>query len=151
MRALVVDRSDRLVLFHATLPDRPPWWFAPGGGVDPGEADAAAVVRELEEEIGLIVDPASLPPPVWTRDSIFRWKDVDERHLERFFLVRIDEHVVDTSGLDAEEAGVVREYRWWTPDELQATSERFSPVHLPQLLMPLLEGRLPAEPLAIGD
>jgi 8-oxo-dGTP pyrophosphatase MutT (NUDIX family) len=119
--------------------------------VAPGEADAAAVVRELEEEIGLIVDPASLPPPVWTRDSIFRWKDVDERHLERFFLVRIDEHVVDTSGLDAEEAGVVREYRWWTPDELQATSERFSPVHLPQLLMPLLEGRLPAEPLAIGD
>ena len=146
-----MDRADRLVLFHATLPDRAPWWFAPGGGVESGESDAAAIVRELAEEIGLIVDPASLPPPVWTRDYIFRWKDVDERHLERFFLVRIGEHAVDTSGLDAEEAGIVRQYRWWTPDELQATTERFSPVDLARLLTPLLDGHLPAEPLAIGD
>jgi hypothetical protein len=98
-----------------------------------------------------VIDPASLPPAVWTRDYIFRWKDVDERHLERFFLVRVDEHVVDISGLDADEAGVVREYRWWSPDELQASVARFSPVRLPQLLLPLLEGRLPAEPFAIGD
>ncbi|HEY6469696.1 MAG TPA: NUDIX domain-containing protein [Candidatus Dormibacteraeota bacterium] len=151
MRALVVDRSDRLVLFHATLPDREPWWFAPGGGVDPGESDAAAIARELHEEIGLVVDAASLPPPVWTRDYIFRWNDVDERHLERFFLVRIDEHIVDISGLGADEAGIVREYRWWTPNELQVTAERFSPGHLPQLLLPLLDGRLPEEPVALGE
>jgi 8-oxo-dGTP pyrophosphatase MutT (NUDIX family) len=151
VRALVVDGSDRVVLFHASLPDREPWWFAPGGGVEPGESDAAAIVRELEEEIGLVVDPASLPTPVWSRDYTFRWKDVDERHLERFFLVRVDEHVVDISGLDADEAGVVREYRWWTQDELQASAERFSPQRLPQMLVPLLEGRLPAEPVAIGD
>ncbi len=151
MRALVVDRSDRLVLFHANLPDREPWWFAPGGGVERGESDEAAIARELEEEIGLIVDPASLPAPVWTRDSIFRWKDVDERHLERFFLVRVNEHVVDISGLDADEAGVVREYRWWAPDELLASTERFSPARLPQLFIPLLGGDLPARPVAIGD
>lgn len=132
-------------------PDREPWWFAPGGGVEPGESDEAAIVRELEEEIGLVVDPASLPAPVWTRDYIFRWKDVDERHLERFFLVRIGEHVVDTSGLDSEEAGIVREYRWWTPDELRASAELFSPMQLPQLLVPLLEGHLPAEPLVLGE
>ena len=95
--------------------------------------------------------PASLPAPVWTRDYIFRWKDVDERHLERFFLVRIDEHVVDISGLDADEAGIVREYRWWTPDELQETAEHFSPSRLPHLLPPLLDGRLPAEPVALGE
>jgi 8-oxo-dGTP pyrophosphatase MutT (NUDIX family) len=151
VRALVVDRSDRLVLFHASLPDREPWWFAPGGGVESGESDEAAIVRELEEEIGLIVDPGSLSAPVWARDYIFRWKDVDERHLERFFLVRVDEHVVDISGLDADEAGVVREYRWWTPHELAASAERFSPERLPQLLVPLIEGRFPAEPVAISD
>jgi 8-oxo-dGTP pyrophosphatase MutT (NUDIX family) len=151
VRALVVDRSDRLVLFHATLPDREPWWFAPGGGVDAGESDKQAVVRELEEEIGLVVDPATLSAPVWTRDYIFRWRDVDERHLERFFLIRIGEHAVDISGLDADEAGIVREYRWWTLDELQATTEHFSPIRLPQMLAPLLEGQLSTEPLAIGD
>lgn len=139
------------MLFRATLPDREPWWFAPGGGVEPGESDEVAVARELEEEIGLVVDAASLSAPVWTRDHLFRWNEVDERHLERFFLIRIGEHVVDISGLDADEAGIVREYRWWTPDELHASSERFSPVQLRQLLVPLLEGRLPAAPLAIGE
>jgi 8-oxo-dGTP diphosphatase len=63
----------------------------------------------------------------------------------------VNAHVVDISGLDADEAGVVREYRWWTPDELQTSTERFSPVRLQQLLAPLLEGHLPAEPIAIGD
>jgi 8-oxo-dGTP pyrophosphatase MutT (NUDIX family) len=151
VRGLVVDRFDRLVLFHATLAGREPWWFAPGGGVDPGETDAIAIARELEEEIGLVVDPGSLAAPVWTRDYIFRWKDVDERHLERFYLIRIDEHEVDISGLDADEAGVVREYRWWMLHELQTTSDHFSPTQLPELLVALLAGRLPGEPLALTE
>jgi ADP-ribose pyrophosphatase YjhB (NUDIX family) len=151
VRALVINRFDRLLLFRADLPDRGPIWYTPGGGVEPGETDAAAIVRELEEETRLVVDPATLAPPVWTRDYIFRWHDTDERHLERFFLIRIDEHEVDTSGLDAEEAGLSREFRWWALDEIAASTERFSPLRLADLLAPLLANRVPAEPIALGD
>jgi hypothetical protein len=42
----------------------------------------------VAEETGLVVDAGSLGQPVWTRDYVFRWKDKDERHLERFFLGR---------------------------------------------------------------
>jgi 8-oxo-dGTP pyrophosphatase MutT (NUDIX family) len=140
-----------VLLFRADLPDRDPIWYTPGGGVEHGESDAAAIARELEEETRLVIDPATLAPPVWTRDYIFRWQDVDERHLERFFLIRIDEHDVDTSGLDAEAARISREFQWWALEDIAASAERFSPVRLPELLVPLLKGRIPAAPIALGD
>ena len=151
MRALIVDSSSRLLLFRADLPGRSPWWYAPGGGVDAGESDEQALVREVAEETGLVVDVASLQPPVWTRDYIFRWHEQDERHLERFFLIRIGEHKVDLSGLDPDEAAIAREYRWWAHAEIASSTERFSPRRLADLLAPLLAGRLPREPVCVGD
>lgn len=151
MRALVVNRFDRLLLLRADLRDREPIWYTPGGAVEPGESDAVAIARELEEETRLVVDPKTLTPPVWTRDYIFRWHDVDERHLERFFLIRIDEHDVDTSGLDAEEAGLTRDFRWWAVDDIESSAERFSPTRLRDLLRPLLTGEIPEAPIALGE
>jgi 8-oxo-dGTP pyrophosphatase MutT (NUDIX family) len=148
---LIVDSSGRVLLFRADLPDRPPWWYAPGGGVETGETDEQALVRELAEETGLVVDVASLGQPVWTRDYIFRWKEKDERHLERFFVVRVGEHAVDTSGLDSDEAAVVGEYRWWALDDMASSVELFSPTRLAELLVPVLNGELPQAPIEIQE
>ena len=115
---------------------------------------SSALVRELHEEIGLVVEAASLPPPVWTRDYIFRWKDVDERHLERFFLVRIDEHVVDISGLDADEGGASSvSTGGGRPTRL--TGDRRGTSRHPgcaQLLLPApRDGKLPQAPIEIHE
>jgi 8-oxo-dGTP pyrophosphatase MutT (NUDIX family) len=148
---LIVDSSSRVLLFRADLPDRPPWWYAPGGGVEAGETDEQALVREVAEETGLVVDVASLGQPVWTRDYIFRWKEKDERHLERFFVVRVGEQAVDLSGLDSDEAAVVREYRWWALDGMASSTELFSPTRLAELLVPVLNGELPLAPIEIQE
>ncbi|MBE7699788.1 NUDIX domain-containing protein [Oerskovia sp. Sa1BUA8] len=35
-------------------------FFMPGGKLDPGESDAEALVREIEEELGVLLDPATV-------------------------------------------------------------------------------------------
>ncbi|MCO7222154.1 NUDIX hydrolase [Klenkia sp. PcliD-1-E] len=55
--AVVHDPAGRLLLVQrAHDPDRGAW-SVPGGRVEPGEDDAAAVVREVAEETGLRVLP----------------------------------------------------------------------------------------------
>lgn len=57
--AIVLD-SGRLLLVRRGRPPSAGLWSVPGGRVEPGESDAAAVVRELFEETGLTVRPGPL-------------------------------------------------------------------------------------------
>jgi 8-oxo-dGTP diphosphatase len=51
--AAVVRRGDAiLVTRRPDRPGRPGQWEFPGGKVEPGETDAAALARELREELG---------------------------------------------------------------------------------------------------
>ncbi|MFI5285338.1 MAG: NUDIX hydrolase [Candidatus Dormibacteria bacterium] len=149
-RALIVDADQRVLLFRAELPDRDPWWYAPGGALEDGETYETALAREVLEETGLAIDVAALGPAVWTRDYLFTWLGMRERHLEMFFLIRIDNHEVDTR-FDPAQSAVIRTSRWWRLDEILRSAERFSPVRLGECLMPLLQDRMPDEPLAVGE
>ncbi|MFG1948040.1 NUDIX hydrolase [Nonomuraea sp. NPDC048826] len=53
--AIVLDDARRLLLIRRGRPPGAGRWSIPGGRVEPGESDAAAVRREVLEETGLEV------------------------------------------------------------------------------------------------
>ena len=57
---VVHDSAGRLLLVQRANDPGRGLWSLPGGRVEPGETDAAALVRELREETGLIVTPGRL-------------------------------------------------------------------------------------------
>ncbi len=62
--AAVLIRDDGRVLVQRRPAGKPlaGLWEFPGGQVEPGETPKAALARELDEELGIAVDPASLEP-----------------------------------------------------------------------------------------
>jgi ADP-ribose pyrophosphatase len=57
---LTYDSAGRLLLVRRANEPGRGLWSIPGGRVEPGEDDAAAVVREMAEETGLVVEPGAL-------------------------------------------------------------------------------------------
>ncbi len=74
--AALVDRDGRVL-----VQQRPPatamagLWEFPGGKVEPGETPEAALIRELDEELGIVVDHSCLAPAAFASEAL------GERHL----------------------------------------------------------------------
>lgn len=58
--ALAYDDDGRLLLVQRGNEPGRGLWSVPGGRVEAGESDAEALVREMAEETGLVVEPGAL-------------------------------------------------------------------------------------------
>ena len=58
--AVIKDEAGRLLLIRRGHEPGKGLWSIPGGRIEAGESDAAALVREVREETGLIVTPGRL-------------------------------------------------------------------------------------------
>lgn len=129
---LLIDDSDRLLLFADTDPGIPSarWWITPGGGVEPGESDLQAAVRELAEETGVVADTDVVSPPLAVRRVRHGYTDVIALQDEVFFALRVPAFTVDTAGHTEQERLTLTRHHWWTRDELAATTETIWPAVL---------------------
>ncbi len=139
-RVLLVDEAGRVLLLHGFDPARPDhgYWFTVGGGLDEGETAAQGAARELFEETGLRVTPDQLGAPVWRDTTEFPFDGVWYRQDQEFFLMRVPAWEVDTAGFDEIERASVDGHRWWSAAELDATTDRFYPPDLADLLRTLV-------------
>ena len=135
---LLVRHGDAVLLFRDTDPGVPgsTWWTTPGGGVDPGESWAEAVLRELREETGVSCPPERLIGPIAERLVVHGYSDRITEQRELFFEVWLDDDArdagIDTSGFTASERRRVLEHRWVAVAEVPTLT--VWPAELPDLL-----------------
>ena len=124
-RVLVLDREDRLLLFHFTPGDRKPYWATVGGELDPGENFVSAARRELFEETGFV---APVHGPFAFRETDFTTFDGEPVHaVEQYFVARVDGGPVNDDGHTDGERSYMVSHRWWTLAEFEAEGPRVYP------------------------
>jgi 8-oxo-dGTP diphosphatase len=150
-RVLLLDPEDRVLLMKGRLPsqpDGPSFWFAIGGGVEPGESVRQAAAREIVEETGLT--DAVLGAVAWYREVIM----ADAEHepwlfQEHYLVARTQGGPLSRTGWLPHEHALTDELRWWTLDELRRTDETVFPEAMAELLAPILGGDLPSDPIVL--
>lgn len=134
VRVLVLDDRERVLLLGDSDPGTGArWWITPGGGIEPGESELDAVVRELAEETGLQVAGADVLGPLARRWVWHGYSDqVVEQH-DTFYAIRVPTFTVDLSGITDEEQVTLHGVHWWTGAELAATEETVWPAELAEI------------------
>lgn len=162
-RAIVTDPDRRVLLVHFDFVDasRPNGlWACPGGGIDTGESVTDGLIRELEEELGLVVENPGLP--VWELQRIFPMRHFDGQH-DTYFWVEVDAFEPRPHFTEAElRAEHLDGMRWWTYDELLEAQRAydnasdaapgpvvFSPRRLGHLVTDLLTRGRPTGPITL--
>nr|WP_228536414.1 NUDIX domain-containing protein [Nocardia sp. XZ_19_231] len=139
-RVMLLDEQNRVLLLRGHDPMIPEvaFWFTVGGGVEPGENLRDAAVREIYEETGQRVDPASLRGPLWRRVAVFPFNGELIRSEELFFTLRSPGFQWRPADLTALERRTITDHRWCTADDiraLDAAGEAVYPYHLDELLI----------------
>jgi 8-oxo-dGTP pyrophosphatase MutT (NUDIX family) len=151
-RVVLLNDDNAVLLIEVVPASAAPFWLTPGGAVEPGETTREAAARELHEETGITVMPASLLGPLWRREHRFEWDGILIHQQEEFFLARHDGAVeAALNNVDSVEAATSRSLRWWSIEEVAlADTERFVPASLAHHLRLLLVEGVRDEPHDVG-
>jgi 8-oxo-dGTP pyrophosphatase MutT (NUDIX family) len=151
VRILLIAPTGRILLIRyedARIRDSPGYWATPGGGVDPGEGLEAAARRELAEETG--ITDARLGPVVWYGEPVITISGEPHQFRESFFVAHCGSEALSNAGWTELEKSVIREMRWWAPQDLRGARETIFPREIADLLPDVMAGRYPPTPIRLA-
>lgn len=126
-RLILLDEQRRVLLFRHLRRDGTSLWAPPGGGVEASETFEQAAAREAAEELGLRDCPLTF---LWEGAVEFTYVDHSVRQQERFFLLDGDVKQFPATTRNFRRREGIAEMRWWSVDEIKATSEQVFPEDL---------------------
>ena len=119
LKAICVIRHGRSYLFSVgTDPAKPETFLVPlGGGVEFGETASASVVREIKEEIGVVIEKPYL---LGVLENIFNYDGAAHHEVVFCFIVQVaDRDQVPFAGRESNGEDIP--LRWLSLEELRTT------------------------------
>lgn len=118
VRGVAVDGEGRVLLVKHTYVHG--WWL-PGGGVERGQTAEDALIREMREEAGLIVEGRPVLVSVHSNERYFRGDHVLVYRMDRFTMTDRTSH------------GEIAEVGWFDPADLPDDTHRATRARLAEV------------------
>jgi len=133
----IIRQADRVLLNRYGLDD---FWALPGGAIEPGEFSPDGLVREVQEELGVIVAIGRL---IWVIENLFEYRDNHFTEFGFYYEATWPPHTVMAEG---EFAGQEPDqfFRWASAPDVTALD--FRPSGLTRPLLALMSGAESAGP-----
>ena len=123
-------------------------WAMPGGGLEGDESYRVGAYRELVEETGWT--DLVLGSLLWTWQVNFTRLGEQVSQYEQVFLAEGPERDPKGDLTKSHADDEILEWRWWTPSEVEATSDPLWPPPLATLLSRLRERAAPGPAVHLG-
>jgi ADP-ribose pyrophosphatase YjhB (NUDIX family) len=123
-------------------------WAPPGGGLEAGEDEVAAAIRETAEETGWT--DVRIGPPLCTWSHDYTRGGTPVRQSETIFLAQGPRRDLEGDLTESHRVDGILAVRWWTPGALAGSKAVFWPPNLPGLVARVRRDGPPAQPLDLG-
>jgi len=144
-RVLLFNSQGEILLMRFAIPQQGGgdfvFWAAPGGEIEAGETGSEAARREIVEELGLDL---AVEGPIWIDHNSFVYRGELQDNTDFYFRAECEREAPRLIGLTTEELEIMKEIRWWTPEEIDRADqaqEKIFPVDLAGWVKELLGQR----------